>query len=147
MVFSIIGLIASGLLYLSTIYAFVWAGERRVQWAARHGLALGPAPTFPSAAEIWRRHGVEMTIIYGAFFVALALAGFPLWQRAAIAGLAALVFGSFWIANSAERIRLDVASPTRRSASSVGYWCLSVADWCGYMGVLCFGTALLVEVF
>jgi len=87
-----------------------------------------------------------MTVIYGVIFLALALAGFSLWQRIGFAGLAALVFGSFWISNSQGRIGLDVASPARRAGSSVGYWCLSVADWFGYLGVLCFGTAFLAEV-
>jgi hypothetical protein len=30
--------------------------------------------------------------------------------------------------------------------SRVGYWCLSVVDWFGYMGVLCFGTAVIAEL-
>jgi len=140
------GLVACAALYLTTIYAFVWFGRRRIDWAASRGVALEPEPSFPSAREIWTRHSVDMTVIYGVIFLALALAGFSLWQRIGFAGLAALVFGSFWISNSQGRIGLDVASPARRAGSSVGYWCLSVADWFGYLGVLCFGTAFLAEV-
>ena len=147
MVRSLVGLVACAALYLSSIYAFVWIGKRRIQWATHRGVTLGPEPTFPSVSGIWTRHSVEMTVIYGILFIALALAGFSIWQRAGIAGLAALVFGSFWIANSPNPIGLDVASPARRAASTAGYWCLAVADWFGYMGVLCFGTALLVEIF
>jgi len=143
---SLVGLFASVALYLSAISAFVWAGRRRIDWASRRGLELGPRPSFPSAAEIWRRHGVDMTLIYGAFFIVLALADFSIWQRVGIAALAALVFGSFWVANSPSPLGLEVASPARRKMSTAGYWCLSVADWFGYLGVLCFGTALLVEV-
>jgi glycerol uptake facilitator-like aquaporin len=141
------GLAACGALYLTAIYAFVWFGNRRIEWASSRGVALGPKPSFPSAREIWSRHRVEMTVTYGICFLALALADFSLWQRVGFAGLAALVFGSFWISNSRDRIVLDAASPARKTASSVGYWFLSVADWFGYLGILCFGTALLVEAF
>lgn len=142
----LVGLLASAALYLCAISAFVWVGRRRIDWASRHGLALGPRPNFPSLADLWKRHGVDMTLIYGASFVLLALADFSIWQRVGLAVLAALVFGSFWVSNSPGQIGLDVASPVRRTASTAGYWCLAVADWLGYMGVLCFGTALLVEV-
>ena len=143
----LVGLFACSALYLSAIYAFVWIGERRIKWAASHGVTLGTGPKFPSVSEIWTRHSVEMTLIYGIFFAALALAGFSIWQRVGIAALAALVFGSLWIANSPNPVGLDIGSPARRAASTAGYWCISVADWFGYMGGLCFGTALLVEVF
>jgi hypothetical protein len=144
---SVAGLFICAALYLSAIYAFVWAGRRRIEWASTRGVALGPEPKFPSVSEIWTRHSVDMTVIYGIFFLVLGLAGVSLWQRVGIAGLAALVFGSFWIANSPSRIGLDVASPTRRTASTVGYWFLSVADWLGYLGMLCFMAAVVVEVF
>lgn len=143
---SLAGLIACGALYLSAIYAFVWAGRRRIEWAASQDLALGPEPTFPSAPEIWRRHSVELTVIYGIIFLALAAAGFSLGKRVGFAGLSALVFASFWIANSPGHIALDAASPARRTASTVGYWCLAVADWFGYMGMLCFATAVIAEL-
>jgi hypothetical protein len=143
---SFVGLFACAVLYLGVIFAFVWAGKRRIAWASRRGESLGPEPKFPSASEIWKRHGVDMTVIYGLFFLVLAFAGFSIWQRVGIAGLAALVFGSFWIANSPGRIGLDVASRARRTASAAGYWCLSVADWFAYLGVLCFLTALVVEL-
>jgi hypothetical protein len=145
MITSIIGLIVCALLYLGAIAVFVRVGRRRIKWASREGVSLGPEPEFPSAAEIWTRHSVEMTVIYGVFFVALAVADFPIWQRVGIAGLAALVFGSLWIANSPTPVGLDIATPRRRVASTAGYWCLAVADWFGYMGVLCFGTSLIVE--
>ena len=88
-----------------------------------------------------------MTVIFGIFFVALALSGFVIWQRLGIAGLLALLFGYSAIANSPSPVALDIASPARRMASTAGYWCLAVVDWFGYLGVLCFATALLVEVF
>lgn len=87
-----------------------------------------------------------MTVIYAILFLGLDAAGFSLGERVGIAGLAALVFGSFWIANSPGQVGLDAASPARRAASNIGYWCLSVADWLGYMGVLCFGTAVIAEL-
>lgn len=144
---SLAGLIICATLYLGAIYAFVWVGKRRIAWASSRGVALGPEPNFPSAFEIWTRHSIDMTVIYGIFFLVMGFAGFSLGQRVGLAGLVALVFGSFWVSNSPARIGLDVASPARRRASTFGYWCLSVADWFGYMGVLCFATALLVEAF
>lgn len=88
-----------------------------------------------------------MTVIYGACFVALALAGFSIWGRLAFATLGALVFGSLWIANSPVSIELPMASRSRNIAGKIGYWSLSVADWFGYMAVLCFATGLAVENF
>lgn len=143
---SLLGLLACAVLYFSTISAFVWIGRRRIEWASHRGLVLEPRPEFPSLTGILRRHSIDMTLIYGAFFIVLGLAGFSIWQRVGIAAMAALVFGSFWIANSPGQIGLDVASAVRRRTSTAGYWCLSVADWFGYLGVLCFGAALLVEV-
>jgi hypothetical protein len=147
MLTSIAALIACAVLYLTAIYAFVWAGRRRIEWAAGQGLALGPEPKFPSVPDIWGRHSVEMTVIYGAIFLALAAAGLSVGEWVGFAALSAVVFGSFWIANSPGEIALDAASPGRRTMSRVGYWCLSVADWFGYMGVLCFGTAVIAEIF
>jgi hypothetical protein len=144
---SILGLLVSAALYLGAVYAFVWAGRRRIEWASRRGVLLGPAPAVPSTSELWNRHSVDMTIIYGVFFLALGIAGFSVWQRVGFAALVAIVFGSFWIANSPNRIGLEVASPVRRMASVVGYWCLSVADWFGYLCILCFATALIMELF
>ncbi|HET7122026.1 MAG TPA: hypothetical protein VFI17_12360 [Solirubrobacterales bacterium] len=92
------------------------------------------------------RHGVETIAIYGIAFVALALMDFTVWERLGFAALSALVFGSLWIANSPVSSGLPGVSPMRRAASNVGYWCLSVSDWLGYFGVLCFGTAILVEM-
>ena len=140
------GLVACAALYLSAIYIFVWVGRRRIEWASSRGITLGPEPKFPSASEIWTRHSIDMTVIYGLFFAAFALADFPLWQRFGFTGLAALLFGSLWIANSPTPIGLEVASPAQRFVGLVGYWFLSVADWFGYLGVLCFGTSLLIEV-
>ena len=144
---SAFGLVACGLIYFAAIYSFVWFGRRRIAWASRHDIVLEPEPKLPSsAADIWGRHGLDTTIIYFIFFLALAVADFPLWQRAGIAVLTAVVFGSLWISKTPGGVALDVASRSRRIASVAGYWCLAVADWLGYMGVLCFGAALIAEV-
>lgn len=147
MLTSAVGFVASVILYLAAIYSFVWTGTRRMEWGARHGVALSPEPKVPSVVEIWNRHSVEMTVIYGVLFVVLALIDFTIWQRLGFAALSAVVFGSLWVANSSISEGLPGVSSTRKSASSLGYWCLAVADWFGYLGVLCFGTAIIVEVF
>ena len=144
---SVVGLVACVALYLSAIYAFVWAGRRRIEWASSRGVTLGPEPKVPSPSDVWTRHSVDMTIVYGIVFLALALVGIPLGQRFGFAALAAVVFGSFWVSNSPAPVVLEMASPARRAGSLVGYWALSVADWLGYMGVVCFGTSLVVELF
>ena len=141
----VIGLIASALLYLAAIYAFVWTGERRMRWAAEHGIQLGPEPKFPTASELWRRHSVEMTVIYLVVFVALALMDFTIWARLGFAALGALLFGSLWIANSPRDPGLPGTSSAVRATSKFGYWCLAVLDWFGYMSLLCFAAAVVVE--
>lgn len=140
-----LGLGASAALYLAAIHGFVWAGRRRIEWAAQHGVTLGPKPRLPAWAEIWRRHRGDTTVIYGALFVALALAGFTIWQQLAFAGLCALVLGSLWISNASANLSLEVASPTRQAVSKAGYGCLAVADWFGYLGVLCFASVLIAQ--
>jgi hypothetical protein len=142
----VIGLLASTLLYLAVIYGFVWAGERRVRWGAKRGLSPNFEPKYPSAAEIWNRHSVEMTVIYAGVFVLLALMNFTIWARVGFAALAGLVFGSVWIASSPSDPGLPGTSQVITRASNLGYWCLAVLDWFGYMCLLCFGTALLVEL-
>jgi hypothetical protein len=144
---SAVGFVASGILYLVAIYGFVWMGTRRMDWGARHGVALSPQPKCPSVSEIWSRHSVEMTVIYGALFVALALMDFTSLQRVGFAALSALVFGYWWVANSQIIEGLPGMTSGRKVASNFGYWCLAVADWFGYFGLLCFGTALVVEAF
>jgi hypothetical protein len=142
----VLGLIASALLYLAAIYAFVWTGERRMRWAAERGIQLTPAPKFPSAAEIWRRHSVEMTVIYLAVFVLLALMDFTIWARLGFAAIGALVFGSIWFANSIEGLDLPRSSSVAKVGSNLGYWSLAVLDWFGYMSLLCFAAAVALEI-
>ena len=140
------GLVVSGVVYLLAIYGFVWAGRRRMAWGKRHGMSLSPEPKVPSVAEIWNRHSGEMTVIYGAAFVILDLMGLTLWERLGFAALGAIVFGSQWVANSPVTEGLPGVSRGRRMASNLGYWCLSVADWLGYLSVLCFSTTIVAEV-
>jgi hypothetical protein len=143
---AIIGLIASAVLYLAAIYAFVWTGERRMRWGAQHGIALEPAPKVPSAAEIWKRHSVEMTVIYLTVFIVLALMGFTIWERLGFAALGALVFGSSWFASSPRDLGLPGSSSVASATSKFGYWCLAVLDWFGYMSLLCFVAAIITSI-
>jgi len=146
MLASIVGLIASALLYLAAVYAFVWTGERRMRWGAQHGITLAPEPQFPSAAELWKRHSVEMTVIYLVVFVVLTLMDFTIWERLGFAALGALVFGSVWFANSPRDLGLPGSSSIARVTSKFGYWCLAVLDWFGYMSLLCFCAAVLMAI-
>ena len=109
-------------------------------------MTLGPEPVSPSIGEIWARHGGDTNVIFGIFFLALAFADFPLWQRAGIAGLAALVFGSLWLVNRPQKGPISGAGSFREAGTFTGYWCLAVLDWLGYLGIICFGTAVLVEL-
>jgi hypothetical protein len=140
------GLLAPFALYMAAIGAFVSVGSRHIQWAEEQGVALGPRPDFPSWRDIWGRHGVETTIICGVFFGVLALAGFPLWQRIGIAASLALVFGSSWISKSETWSGLVHGKSLRQRAMAAGYWCVSVIDWLGYLGVICFASSLVVGV-
>lgn len=147
MVLLTVGLIGSAALYLAAIYGFVWAGTRRMRWGVQQGVTLAPEPRVPSVPEIWNRHSVEMTVIYGGLFVVFALVDFTIWQRVGFAALSALVFGSLWIGNSSITEGLPGMSSGQKSASNIGYWCLAVLDWFGYFGVLCFGTSIVIEIF
>jgi hypothetical protein len=147
MLTAIIGLISSALLYLGVVYAFVWTGERRMRWGERHGFLLTPEPKIPTAAEIVKRRSTEMIVIYSGVFVLLGLMDFTIWARLGFAAIGAVVFGSASFANTPHDLALPGTSLVARVNSRVGYWCLAVLDWFGFFGVLCFGTALLIEAF
>ncbi|HYQ78817.1 MAG TPA: hypothetical protein VEP91_06890 [Solirubrobacterales bacterium] len=87
-----------------------------------------------------------MTAIYAAVFVLLALMDFTIWERLGFAALGALAFGSQWFANRPRDLGLPGASSTAKAFSNFGYWCLAVIDWLGYMSVLCFATAAVMEI-
>jgi hypothetical protein len=143
----LIGFVASLAVYFASIYGFIWAGTRRMEWGARHGVGLSPEPTKPSIGDIWTRHSAEMTVIYGVAFIALVVFDFTIWQRLGFALLGAVTFGSLWVSSSTVTDGLPGTSSGRRLASNCGYWLLSVADWFGYFGVLCFGTSIVIGLF
>jgi hypothetical protein len=138
------GLLASLALYMAAIGAFVSVGSRHIQRAEEQGVALGPRPDFPAWRAIWRRHGIETPIIFGVFFGVLALAGFPLWQRIGIVVSLALVFGSSWVSKSETWSSLARGKSLRHRVMAAEYWCLSVLDWLGYLGVVCFASSIVV---
>lgn len=142
-----LGLVVCAALYFAAIYGFAWAGWWRITWVSWRRVSLDPGPKSPSSSEAVSRYGVDIAIIYAIFFTLLALAGFTVWQRLGIAALGALFYGSLWIANSQGDVRLENASSARQMANSAGYWGLSVVGWLGYLGMLCFGSALIVEIF
>ena len=87
-----------------------------------------------------------MTVIYAAVFVLLGLMDFTIWARVGFAALGGLVFGSVWIASSPPDPGLPGSSPVMKKASDFGYWCLAILEWFAYMSVLCFATALVLEL-
>ena len=107
---------------------------------------MGPEPRLPSAVELWRRHGVDVTVIYSAFFLVLALAGIPIGVRVGGAVAIAAVFGSFWISSGPTKPGSSLSSKRSRLIASTGYWVLAFADWLGYLGIICFATALVAEI-
>lgn len=117
-----------------------------MRWAAQRGVTLAPEPKFPSPTELWKRHSVEMTVIYVAVFVVLALMDFTIWERLGFAALGALVFGSQWFAYRPRDLGLPGASSFAKATSNFGYWCLAVLDWFAYMSVLCFAAAVVTEL-
>jgi len=143
MAIALIGLCASVGLYLSAIYGIEWSSSRRIKAAESRGIAVDAAPSFPTAAEIVRRHSIEWAIGFAVFFIALEVADFSLWQRLGIAVILAMTFGSMWLAQTEPG---EGAPPTNHSmGSNVWYWLLAVGDWMGFLSVLCFATEILVR--
>ena len=142
----LLGLLASVILYLSAIYGIVWSSSQRVRAAEGRGIEIDARLSFPTAAKILRRHAVEWTIGYAVFFIILAIANFPFWQRLGIAGVLAVVFGSTWLAQSEPGSAAEAAPPIRRMGSNIWYWLLAVADWLGFLSVLCFATEALIRI-
>jgi len=142
----LLGLFASVVLYLSAIYGIMWSSLQRVRAAEDRGIAIDARLSFPTAAEILRRHTVEWAIGYAVFFIILAIADFPFWQRLGIAGVLAVVFGSMWLAQSEPGSTAEAVPPIRRMGSNIWYWSLAVGDWLGFLSVLCFATEVLVRI-
>lgn len=144
MVLAICGLLFSLALYLAAIYGLVWSASRRVRYLEAQGVSTDDRWKFPSAREILIRHSGEWLLGFFVFFLLLGLADFPLWQRLGIGALAALYFGSIWFDQSGRNMDERV-SAGRRLASNVWYWLLAVADWLGFMWLLGFASALVLE--
>lgn len=143
---ALLGLLASVSLYLGAIYGMVWSSSQRVKAAENRGVTIDAGLSFPSASEIARRHSIEWTIGFAVFFVILAVAGFPLWQRLGIAGVLAIAYGSMWLAQSEPGETAEAASLIQRIGSNTWYWLLAVGDWLGFLAVLCFATDILVSL-
>lgn len=142
-----LGLVGSALLYLAAIYGIEWSSLRRVRGGDGSGIAVDAPMSFPTAQEILRRHSVEWAVGFALFFVLLAIADFPLWQRLGVAGVLAIAFGSMWLSQSEPGSAAEAAPSFQRMGSNIWYWLLAVFDWLGFLGVLCFATELLVRPF
>lgn len=140
----LLGLLASVALYLVAIYGIAWSSSRRAIAAEDRGIEVDAPLPFPTATEIVKRHSVNWAIGFALFFVALAIADFPFWQRLGIAGVLALAFGSMWLAQSEPGSSSTEGSSIRRLGSNAWYWLLAVADWFGFLSVLCFATEVLI---
>lgn len=146
MALAILGLLTSAVLYLVAIYGIVWSSSLRVNRAEDRGAVVDAQLSFPGVEEIVRRHTLEWLIGFALFFTVLALANFPLWQRLGMAGALAVAFGSMWLSQSEPGSAARELPPLRRMGSSVWYWLLAVGDWLGFLGMICFGTDLLVRI-
>lgn len=93
------------------------------------------------------RHGLEWTIGLAIFFLLLGLTDFPLWQRLGVAGMFAVVLGSLWLAQSDRGGSAEQAPLAQRLGSDIWYWMLATVDWLGFLGLLCFGSELLLQLF
>ena len=135
------GLFLALALYLAAIYGILWSAGRR-----RIGADAMPAEPlrFPSYWEILTRHSLEWLLGFFAFFLLLGIADFPLWQRLGLGAVFALVFGWAWFDQSG-RNRDDDAAPRHKAASNLWYWFLAFVDWLGFMWLLCFSSALVLE--
>jgi len=141
----ICGILFSLALYLIAIYGLVWSASRRIKDLEGSGIPVDNRWKFPSARELLDRHSVEWLVGFFALFLLLGLVDFPLWQRLGIGAMLALYFGSVWFDRSGRNTDEGV-SGARRFASNLWYWLLAVADWLGFMWILCFASALVLEV-
>lgn len=113
--------------------------------AESRGIEVDAPLSFPGAAEIARRHSLEWAIGFAIFFIILAIAAFPFWQRLGIAGVLAIAFGSMWLTQSEPGSSSEEVPPIHRLGSNAWYWLLAVADWLGFLSVLCFATEVVVR--
>jgi len=144
MALSVCGLVLAFVLYMAAIYGISWTAVRRVDNA---GAQISPssAPIRPSTREVVERHSIEWLVGFFAFYLLLGIADFPLWQQLGMGALFALWFGSVWF-NQSGRNRDPGLSAGRRFASDAWYWLIAVADWLGFMWMLCFASAVVLAL-
>ena len=138
------GLLLAVALYMAAIYGITWTASRRVNNADVQAFSSGvqPLPSFREAAE---RHSIEWLAGFFAFYLLLGLTDFPLWQQLGMGAVFALWFGSAWF-NQSGRNRDPGLGTGHRFASNSWYWLLAVADWLGFMWILCFASAFLLAL-
>jgi hypothetical protein len=139
------GFLTALALYLAAIYGIAWSASRRISEIEGRSVPIRHRLAFPSVHEIWIRHSVEWLLGFFVFFLLLGLTEFPLWQRLGLGAVFALYFGSVWFDQSGRNTDKEVRR-YRRGASNVWYWLLAVADWLGFMWIVCFASALVIEV-
>jgi len=139
------GLLMALIMYLAAIYGMVWSASHRISEIEDRGGPVPERPTFPSVHDIWIRHSVEWLIGFFTFFLLLGVVDFPLWQRLGIGFLLALYMGSIWFDQSGRNTDKEIPKH-RRGASNLWYWLLAVADFLGFLWILCFASALALEV-
>jgi len=139
------GLLLAFLLYMAAIYGISWTASRRL---ANSGTQVSPSGVriVPSLKELIERHSIEWLVGFLAFYLLLGLTDFPLWQQLGMGTVFALWFGSIWFHGSG-RNRDPGLGAGRRFASDSWYWLLAVADWLGFMWMLCFASAFLLALF
>lgn len=139
------GLLLSLVLYLAAIYGIAWSASRRVREFEGPSVSARKSPEFPRMHEIWVRHSVEWLVGFFVFFLILGLTDFPLWQRLGLGAVFALFLGSIWFDQSGRNPNKGLPR-YRRGMSNAWYLLLAVTDWLGFMWVLCFSSALAIEV-
>jgi hypothetical protein len=139
------GLLASAALYLLAIYGILWSSLRRTKVAADRGIEVDAPQGFPSVMAIVRRHSVEWAVGFLLVFIILSIADFSLWEQWGIAVVLAIVFGSMWLSQSEPGGTAEETPFLLRVGSSIWYWSLAVGDWLGFLGILCFASAILVR--
>jgi hypothetical protein len=150
----LIGLGIALVLWCVALLAIAWSWERHLPIAIAAGAEIDETLRQLTLAQVlWqnvRRHTLGWTAFFFIFFFLLALASFPAWQCLGIAVVLAIYYGSIrWRREAAGAAKAGSrgASLLGPSKDDVWYGCLAVAEWCGYLGLIVFGSQIVAEVF
>lgn len=146
---AVAGLFVALFAWIGAMLGIVWTRKRHGPIVVAAGVDVRREDRQTSVIRVARRHTAGWTALFVTVFLALALTGFPLWQRVLFALVLAVFYGLDRIRRG-EANRIGRDEPSRvalfgETRDRVWYRLLAICEWGGYLVSLVFLTDLLAQ--